>query len=312
MKRFGSLLRGAAALCLSGCAAFESPVARTVNGVTTEGRFIEPDAYALYALGALREARGEWRAALGFYERAREIDDRGPEIATRIGAVACRLRDIQLSNQAFTRAERADASYGPLWFELARCRQLRGELEAAHAAALEAVRLDPERDEASLLAADIAEARGDAAAAFRLRDALATRAPDSVVVHRNLLESARRARDDARVQRASEALQRLAARTQTRPTRQGVAQALRALELGDLETAKSEASVLLQADPSNGDALVVALAVADLMQDQHAFDQLLDGAARPGRAASEEVLTTLAALLSRRVGAEAAASIQAR
>ena len=38
---------------LGSCAAFESPVARTVDGVTTEGRFIEPDAYALYALGAL-------------------------------------------------------------------------------------------------------------------------------------------------------------------------------------------------------------------------------------------------------------------
>jgi len=44
-------------------------VVRSVDGVTNEGRFIEPDAYALYAVAALREARGQWNEALSLYQR---------------------------------------------------------------------------------------------------------------------------------------------------------------------------------------------------------------------------------------------------
>jgi Tfp pilus assembly protein PilF len=296
----------AALLSFTGCAVLQAPVARTVDGVTTEGRFIEPDAYALYAMGALREARGHFREALELYERARDLDGAGAELSTRIGAVACQLRQNSLSNRAFARAARADAEYGPLWYELGRCRLLHGDLPGAERALLEAIRLDPERHEASLLAAEVAELRGDVSQAFRLRDALATRAPASPQVLRSLLKAATRAGDRARALRAEQALEKLEARVNERAVGNGAARALLALQQGDTEAAKHEASELLGADPSNGDALVIALAVADLTQDQAGFARLLESAEAPLSPASPELLSTLAALLARRVSTEAA------
>ncbi|HYQ18374.1 MAG TPA: tetratricopeptide repeat protein, partial [Polyangiaceae bacterium] len=143
-------------LVSAACSVLEPPVARNVDGVVTEGRFIEPDAYALYAVASLREARGQWREALDLYQRAFDVDGRGPELRTRIGAVACKLRQDKLADRHFAAAARETPDYGPLWFELARCRQSRADYAGAQSAALEAVRLDPERFEASLLAADIA------------------------------------------------------------------------------------------------------------------------------------------------------------
>ncbi|HEY6081297.1 MAG TPA: tetratricopeptide repeat protein, partial [Polyangiaceae bacterium] len=186
---------------LLACNVLSPPVSRTVDGVTTEGRFIEPDAYAIYAVAALREARGQWREALELYEHAFDIDDRGPEIRTRIGAVACKLREERRADRAFSAAQEADPEYGPLWYELALCHKARGKLADAERAALAAVRLDPERFEASLLAAELAALRGDVAAAWRLRDALATHAPRSLSVQRALLDAARRAGDQPRITR---------------------------------------------------------------------------------------------------------------
>jgi hypothetical protein len=91
-----------------------------------------------------------------------------------------------------------------------------------------------------------------------------------------------------------------------------VPHALEALRRGDLPTAKREASLLLGADPGNGDALVLALAVADLEQDRESFDALLGRTSTAGTPVSPEVVHALAALLSRRVGAEAADLLGAR
>jgi tetratricopeptide (TPR) repeat protein len=298
-----SLALGLAAL---GCGVLEAPVARTVEGVTTEGRFIEPEAYALYAVAALREARGQWGDALNLYQRALDVDGRGPELRTRIGAVACKLRRDTLADRAFSAAQRSDASYGPLWFELALCRRARGDFAGALVAALEAVRLDPERIEASLVAAELAERQGNAALAWQLRDGLSTHAPDSPLVQKNLLAAATTAGDGARVERARAALRKLAERADRERVPEGIALALAALAQGDVPRAMAEAERLLGADPGNGDALVIALAAADLAQDHQAFATLLERSREPGTPASPEVLSTLAALLGRRVSAQAA------
>lgn len=286
------------------------PVTRQVDGVTSEGRFIEPDAYALYAIAALREARGQWREALELYQRALDIDGRGPELRTRIGAVACKLRDTKLSDSAFAAAGRSAPDYGPLWFELAQCRKSRGDLPGALRAALEAVRLDPERHEASLLAADLAELRGDRALAWQLRDGLATHAPGSLVAQRGLLAAAERNRDAARAARARAALSELAARSGSAPATRDTAQAVAALQRGDLTAAKREAARLFDADPSNGDALLIVLTVADLEQDHASFDALLERSSDTATPASPELLGTLAALLARRVSLDAARLVQ--
>jgi tetratricopeptide (TPR) repeat protein len=294
------------ALLGAACGVLEPPVARTVDGVTTEGRFIEPEAYSLYAVAALREARGQWREALTLYQRALEVDGRGPEVRTRIAAVACKLRDDALADKAFAAAERSGPDYGPLWYELAQCQRARGHLADALEAAQKAVRFDPERFEASLLAADLAQQRGNSALAWQLRDALSTHAPESVFVQRSLLATATKAGDRARASRAEAALERLATRGGTARRAPDVQDALAALQAGNVTAAKQRAELLLGADPGNGDALVVALAVADLEQDHAAFARLLSEAEAPGTPASPAVLDTLAALLARRVSAQAA------
>lgn len=294
------------ALLGAACGVLEPPVARTVDGVTTEGRFIEPEAYALYAVAALREARGQWREALTLYQRALEVDGRGPEVRTRIAAVACKLRDDALADKAFAAAERSGSEYGPLWYELAQCKRSRGDLAGALEAAQKAVRFDPERFEASLLAADLAQLRGDTVLACQLRDALATHAPDSVFVQRSLLAAATKTGDLARAHRAAAALERLAMRGGNARRSPDVQDALAALQAGNFAAAKQRAELLLGADPGNGDALVVALAVADLEQDHTAFARLLAEAEEPGTPASPAVLDTLAALLARRVSTQAA------
>jgi len=293
-----------------GCGVLEAPVARQVDGVTSEGRFIEPGAYAFYAIAALHEARGQWREALQLYERALDIDGRGPELRTRIGAVACKLREPKLADSAFAAAARVAPDYGPLWFELAQCRKSRADLPGALVAALEAVRLDPERHEASLLAADLAELRGDRALAWQLRDGLATHAPGSLVAQRGLLAAAERNRDGVRAARARAAISDLRVRASSVEPTRGAAEAVSALQRGDLTLAKAEAARLLGADPTNGDALLLALTVADLEQDHASFDALLEHSSESASAASPELLGTLAALLARRVSLDAARLVQ--
>lgn len=295
---------------LLGCAALGPEVARSVDGVTTEGRFIEPDAYALYAIAAAREARGEWRAALDLYQRALELDPRGPEIRTRIAAVACKLRQKALADRSFAAALAQGAEYGPAWFELSRCRKARGELEQAERAALRALELDPERYETSLLAAELAAERGDHESAWRLRDALSTHAPRSLQVQRSLLDAARRAGDRARAERAARALSSLNRPVGGGAAPRGLSAALEALARGDAVFAGSEAERVLGADPSNGDALVIALSAADLLQDHARFARLLASASEPGKPITPDVLGALEALLARRVSAQAARSVR--
>jgi tetratricopeptide (TPR) repeat protein len=301
-----------AATPLLGCNALEPPVMRSVDGVVTEGRFIEPEAYAVYAVAALREARGQHSAALTMYTQALSIDGHGPEIRTRIGAVACKLRQADVADKAFAAALHIDPEYGPAWFELALCRQRQGNLKAAQEAALEAVRLDPERFETSLLAADLAEARGDLTQAFQLRDALLTHVPDSIQAGRAILAAATRSHDKSRILRARTALEALAERRSDPRRESDVTSALAALERGDVEQAKLAASALLGAEPGNGDALVVALVVADLEQDHDGFARLLEAASGPGTRASPQVLRALSALLARRVSAQAAQLLQSQ
>jgi tetratricopeptide (TPR) repeat protein len=293
------------ALVLAGCGVLTPPVARTVDGVTSEGRFIEPEAYALYSVAALREAHGEYREALELYQRALRLDRAGPEIRTRIAAVACKLREHQLADESFDAALARDPEYGPAWFELALCRKARADLPGAARAAERALELDPERYETSLLAADMAEKLGDHARAWQLRDALITHAPGSLQAQRAVLDAAKRTKHHARAARAQQALDRLR-RPEGRAPERGVAFALRALARGEVAAARREAELLLGADPGNGDALVLALSAADLEQDHSGFARLLTTASEPGRPASPAVLEALEALLARRVSAQAA------
>jgi tetratricopeptide (TPR) repeat protein len=300
------------ALFALGCGALEPPVLRSVDGVTTEGRFIEADAYALYAVAAMQETKGQLPEALELYQRALGLDHRSPELRTRIGAVACKLRQKRISDRAFSTALELDREYGPAWFELALCRKARGDLPGALSAALQAVELDPERYEASLLAADLEELRGDRANAWRFRDALATHAPDSLLVQRALLRAAGRAGEAGRAARAQRRISELTQGAETLTTADGTELAVAALARGDVDAARQLAERALGADPSNGDALLLALTCADLAQDPARFARLLGHADSMGTPISERLRSLLEALLARRVGVRAAELVRAR
>jgi len=158
----------------------------------------------------------------------------------------------------------------------------------------------------------LAELRGDRTRAWQLRDALGTHAERSLVVQRSLLAAATKSGEPPRAARAQARLAELAAPGGGAPPTTGVPRALAALERGDITTAKLEAAQLLGADPSNGDALVIALSVADLEQDHAAFSALLAAATEPLTPVSPAVQSTLAALLSRRVSAQAAQLVRSQ
>lgn len=308
LRPVGSTLRAGLALLGTsaslGCAVLESPVARSVDGVTTEGRFIDPEAYAFYAIAATHEARGRWQKAMDFYQRALEFDSRGPELSTRLGAVACRLGKKQQAERAFSRALEADAEYAPGWFELAVCLRAQGDIAGARRATSEALKFDPERYEVSLLAAELEDLRGDTAAARRLRDALASHAPRSHEVHRALLAVAIRQHDAPRRERAETALAQLVHGPAQLSLKSPVALALEALQRGDLASARGQTEQLLKADAGNGDALVVALTAADLAQDEAAFGLLLEQAELSHFPISAATQGLLSSLLARRIGRE--------
>jgi tetratricopeptide (TPR) repeat protein len=291
---------------VAGCSVLEPAVARQVDGVVTEGRYIDPEAYSLYAAAALREARGELPQALALYQRALDADGRGPELRTRIGAVACKLRQASLADRAFGAAARSAADYGPLWFELALCRRSRGDVVGAERAALHAVELDPERAEASLLAADLADQAGNHRLAWQLRDGLATRGKGSVPIQTSILNAALKDKEPGRAWRARAALEALARRAPAPRPLAGVESAVQAIQRGDLALAKLEAERRLGADPGDGNALLIALVIADLDQDEPSYERLLASSTEHGAPASPELLTLLAGLLERRVGADAA------
>jgi hypothetical protein len=125
-------------------------------------------------------------------------------------------------------------------------------------------------------------------------------------VQRGLLAAAERNHDPARAGRARAALSQLQARGGAAQSPRGTTRAIAALARGDISQAKREAETLLGADSSNGDALVIALTVADLEQDHAAFSELLERSPDSGTPISPELRGALAALLARRVSAEAA------
>jgi hypothetical protein len=141
---------------------------------------------------------------------------------------------------------------------------------------------------------------------------LATHAPDVPAAQRGLLAAAERNHDPARAARAQAALSALKARAGAAVAPRGAARAIAALARGDITEAKREAETLLGADPTNGDALLIALTVADLEQDHTAFNALLERAPDSGTPVSPELRGALAALLGRRVSAEAAQLVRSQ
>jgi hypothetical protein len=131
-----------ATIAIAGCAS--APTVQRVYGGdrSVEGRYVEPQSYAVMLRGVMAEAAGDLRVALGAYARAARLDPHSPEVWARIGAVRCAVdpRDAR-SDAAFARAIDEDPSYARAWAERARCERGRGATAAAEAAAQQAAAL---------------------------------------------------------------------------------------------------------------------------------------------------------------------------
>ncbi|WP_437719098.1 tetratricopeptide repeat protein [Sorangium sp. So ce448] len=326
----------------AGCAA--PRVARSIDGQIIEGRTIAAHAYALYAIGAEAEARGDLATALEAYELAEDGDPDSADIWTRIGSVRCRLGRGEAAGAAFERARAIEPDYEPAYREQARCDLSAGRLEAALGRIDRAILLDPDRDDGALLRAEILRRLGrtdDARLALR---ALVVRRPWSTEAWRALHAVAVEAGDRAVAEQAARRLRELAApgaavlgrrmpsggrlsevdealvlgqlRRARRLARDAdltpAEVAVRAAALGRLGEAREQAELVSAADPASAEALVALAVAADLTGDLDALTRACDAldlsAAAGGPAVAPSRLARLlfAELLFRRVGRDAA------
>ncbi|XXX82665.1 tetratricopeptide repeat protein [Sorangium sp. So ce134] len=335
-------LAGLAALALTAaCAA--PKVARSVDGQILVGRQIAARAYALYAIGAEAEARGDLETALQAYELAEDSDPESADIWTRVGSVRCRLGRREAAGDAFDRARAIDPDYAPAHLEQARCDLAAGRLGAALGRVERAIALDPDRDDGILLRAEILRRLGRAEDARLSLRALLVRRPFSTDAWRALHALALEAGDRALAAEAAGRLRELAARRaaaseRPAPSRAPLAElddalvhgqlrrarrlaldadlppaeiAVRAAALGRVGEAREQAELVSAADPSSASALVALAVAADLSGDLEALTRACDALQAPADGAvavppSPLARLLFAELLFRRIGRDAA------
>jgi tetratricopeptide (TPR) repeat protein len=312
-------------------------VTRVADGLQYDARAVSGDAYAAYARASVLEAAGDDEHALAAYGRAEREDPHSPEIAARVGAVACRLaraRDDDLGKRAdssFARALELDPHSATAWIELARCANRRGDSARALEAALRGVDADAGSVRAALLVAELVEQASDFDRARAWLDALVVREPDSRDAWLALAAFAERRADLGRRIRAEQGLSRLGlkagnrrslahalthgrledARSVALELRIGAGElAVRAVQAGRLDAASTQAELVLGANPDDADAWIAAVAAADLQRNLDGLRSALGTAPEQASAPSPAALELLGELLDRMVGPEAKAAWQ--
>ncbi len=322
---------------LAGCTV--GSVVRVVDGEIVAHRFISGRAYAAYARGVRAETTGHFADAMTAFVEATVADARGVEPWTRRGAVACRLERFPEADAAFAEAAARDDSFEPLWRERASCSLARSDLKGALTASARAESLDPDREEAVLLRANVLERVGDSAGALREVVGLTTRRPSATawksqlaiaeragdqpaarLARRGLAEHPRGPDPDAPkppaptlsdldgallIGRVSDAEQ-MGRRLSLNPG----ALAARAVALGRSDAGGAHALQILGADPQSADAFLAELAASELRLDMAGVEKLLDrGRSTQFQRPSELSVLLLLNLLARRVGPEAIGDI---
>jgi hypothetical protein len=209
----------------------------------------------------------------------------------------------------------------------------RGQLADAEHAARIAVSLDPSRVECALLLSLVLERQERIDEAARWLQGLVVRNPTSVEAQEAMAAFAERTRDDARRDAAERALAELGARTNRKTlaskARTSVADvdaaiargafdearrlairarvssgalALRAAAVGAASFARTQAELVLAADPGDADARVAAAVAADLLRDDDALERATTAVPSSRAPLSPLAGLLMAELLERRVG----------
>jgi tetratricopeptide (TPR) repeat protein len=307
--RFGSLVTGA--LMLVGCGAAPT-TQRVFHGEVVVGPYVEPEAYAAFAEGVYLEQRGDVAGAVRAFRRAQALDEDGPSIAARLGALICRT-NLEAALEEFQTSGIA-RDYAPAWVERALCLSRHGASARALEAAHRAVMLDPGNPDANLLVAELhhAGAHTERARAWLFAWALAE--PDAAAHARELEARARRLGDPAlgALARSNLDLGR-AEGAEDDPggaTTAPVRAALLAPARGEPEQAVRDTTLALAANPNDSDALVIALFASSLSLDDERFLELLERG-RANAAPGPEAAALMAELIRCRVGDAAADSWRA-
>jgi tetratricopeptide (TPR) repeat protein len=267
------------------------------GGVRYEGRFVNPEAYAAFAIGIEHEARGEYGKAISWYLEARAEDPESPEILARIGAASCFGAEAQrgpsAAAKAFENGVQLDPNYYGNYFERARCAERARSFESGLSDAIAAVARRPGDEPANLLAARLMQALGHAADARAWLEAFQSFRDASPTMNR-ALEAARKTNGATPGAITSSPPSTSAARSV----------AFAELRAGRFEAARQRAQIELGADPTNSDAWIATLFACDALRDEVCFDSTLESLKSPSLAPSDTGLTFLSELLARRAGAQ--------
>jgi tetratricopeptide (TPR) repeat protein len=301
---------------------------RVADGIEYESRSLSPEAYEHFARAQLREAAHDDAGALVEYERALAEDSGAPELLARRGAVRCRLARrvddawAQRAKEDFARAVHSDAHSASAWLEIAHCAARFQRQAEAFSAIRRAAAADPESAAIARAFVSYAERVGELALARRFSDAWVVRRPSERAAWLSLAEFAQRTHDLARARAARSALAELgeSAESNERALTRALARddapeagrvalalnlrsgelAARALRAGAYRTAKTVAERVHAADPSDADAWVSVLTLADLERQPERLATLLheappevDSLSAAGRALFGELLARL-------------------
>lgn len=332
-----------ALLCLAaaGCSSTPSSVDRVHDGKSWRGRYIHSFSYAWYARGAHLEARGLLREAEAAYLEAVSHDPDSGSLWARVGAVRC-LRGAAGAGRAFEAGWSTGNDRSLLLVERGRCALRSKDFEAALQDGRAAVRRSPRSIEASLLTIDALLGLDRSEEAMRWLDALAAFAPGALQVHTRRIEEARSRRDVARERRARElrlalvshqTLERpavdpevevrgpaaidaairagdleLASRRATMLGMRSAEVALRALALGRPDLARTQAELVLAADPGESNGRIALWLADDLVSGNtqaQTWTVPTAGQLRPGSSPGDLhplAVLLFGELLDRRVG----------
>lgn len=351
MRRAGPYRGSVAFVAIVLCAACGASkgTQRIFDGRTVSGPYIEPEAYAAYTEGAYREARGEWDAAERAYRRALSSDPSSAGIRLRLAAIACRSdlkRGLDLLEELGNETDDPQ-----VWLERARCHARHGDQLSARREGERAVQLAPRDAGANLLVSASYLAASEPDRARQWLFAWLLLEPELGSFDAELLRLTDALGDDVLGALARQALRRnpaaldrgvplpspaeSRARAMARGTDRVPAEAISALQAGDLSAARDvaaqrkaplldvarwalqagqprlavdQARALLDANPNDSDALVMALVAAHASGDEALFERLL----RRAQASTLEpsAVPLLEELLRVRVGTEAASSFR--